>query len=108
MNQQTTAKEIAEKLRNTLREHFDDFEGLYLYGSQAKGTATADSDIDIVVLLNEWNERDYCDFYKVISRFRYENDADLDLQPMTRDELERNPFFYNEVVNKGVFYDVQR
>ena len=102
----STAKEIAEKLRDVLRDNFSDFNGLYLFGSQAKGTATSDSDIDIVVLMKTWNWKETGYFYKVISRFRYENDVDLELLPMTYDELERNPFFYNEVVNKGIFYVV--
>jgi hypothetical protein len=29
----------------------------------------------------------------------------FDLHPMTREELERNPVFHDEVVNKGIFYD---
>lgn len=106
MNTTATAREIAEKLRDILHEKFSDFSGLYLFGSQAKGTAACDSDIDIVVLMKTWSWKETSDFYKVISRFRYENDVDLDLLPMTRGELERNPFFYDEVVNKGIFYVV--
>jgi len=102
-----SAKEIAEKLRNALRENISEFEGLYLFGSQAKGTATEESDIDIVVLMSKWDWRDDDDFYNLISEFTYKYDADLDLHPMTRSDLERNPVFYNEVVNKGVFYAIQ-
>lgn len=101
-----TAKEIVEKLHNTLRDNFEDFEGLYLFGSHAKGIADNDSDIDVVVLMNAWNWKETSNFYRVISDFTYKHNTEIDLHPMTRADLERNPFFYNEVVNKGIFYAV--
>ena len=101
-----TIEEVVEKLRNTLRDNFDNFEGLYLFGSCARGVASHDSDIDIVVLMNTWDWGNTGEFYKVISNFTYKHNTEFDLHPMTRADLERNPFFYNEVVNKGKFYAV--
>ena len=101
-----TIKEIVEKLHHTLRDNFEGFEGLYLFGSHAKGVETNESDIDIVVLMNAWDWGKTDEFYEVISNFTYKHDAEFDLHPMTRADLERNPFFYNEVVNKGIFYAV--
>jgi len=103
-----SATEIAEKLRDVLKENFSDFDGLYLYGSHAKGLATNDSDIDIVVLIESFDLDKRSIYHKITSRFRYENDADLDLHPMSRRELEENPVFYNEVVNKGIFYAAKK
>jgi len=34
----------------------------------------------------------------------YKYDVYLSLLTYTPDELERNPIFYNEVVNKGIYY----
>lgn len=99
--------EIAKKLRDALKEAIADFEGLYVFGSQVRGDATKDSDIDIVVLFGE--ERFYQPdvFYEILSKFMYDyyDVIDLDIHPKTQKQLKNNPFFYNEVVNKGVFYN---
>jgi DNA polymerase sigma len=45
--------EIARKLRDALKEGIDDFEGLYVFGSQVCGDAAEESDMDIVVLFGQ-------------------------------------------------------
>ena len=97
--------EIANKLKTALKNAFDDFEGLYLFGSQVTGNATNNSDIDIVIVLDYSNKQKRWEMYDIISKLRYDYDADLDVHPMTREELERNYVFHDEVVNKGVFYN---
>ena len=98
--------EIAKRLRDDLTESMKDFEGLYVFGSQARGDATEESDLDIVVLLGNdyfrWPEA----YHDVISQVDYDyfGVIDLDIHKMTRESLKRNPIFYNEVVNKGVYY----
>jgi predicted nucleotidyltransferase len=45
---------ILKKCENILRDYYgDQFEGLILYGSMAKGQADNTSDIDLLVLLNK-------------------------------------------------------
>ncbi|MDR1327415.1 MAG: nucleotidyltransferase domain-containing protein, partial [Heliobacteriaceae bacterium] len=97
-------KRIVQELRTALQNAIDDFEGLYLFGSQATGKATKDSDIDIVILFKNKRYWQPLDYHKILSRISYEYDADLDTHPMTRKELERNYYFHKEVVNKGIFY----
>ncbi|MDR1327290.1 MAG: nucleotidyltransferase domain-containing protein [Heliobacteriaceae bacterium] len=98
--------EIAKKLRDALKDAISDFEGLYVFGSQVRGDATEDSDLDIVVLFG--HERFYQPdaFYEILSKMRYDyyDVIDLDIHPKTHKQLENNPIFYNEVVNRGVFY----
>ena len=44
--------QLLEELKQRLRRRFGDrFEGLYLFGSRARGDAEPDSDIDVAVLL---------------------------------------------------------
>ena len=40
---------IIEELKRLIKEQFPDLRGLYLYGSQVKGGAHKDSDIDVMV-----------------------------------------------------------
>ena len=98
--------EIARKLRGALTEQMEDFEGLYVFGSQVRGDATEESDLDIVVLLGQdyysWPD----ELFNIWSRFsiEYYDIIELDIRPKTKKSLAWNPNFYNEVVNKGVFY----
>jgi predicted nucleotidyltransferase len=98
--------EIATKLRDSLKEAISDFEGLYVFGSQVHGDATKDSDVDIVVLFGQERFYQPDEYYRILSKFMYDyyDIIDLDIHPKTQKQLENNPFFYNEVVNKGVWY----
>ncbi len=98
--------EVAKKLRDALKESIPDFEGLYVFGSQVRGDATEDSDVDIVVLFGAERFWQPEAFYDILSKMKYDyyDIIDLDIHPKTKKQLENNPFFYNEVVNKGVFY----
>ena len=95
------------ELRNALKDSLEDFEGLYLYGSQAKGSAKADSDVDVVVILrgSSVDKKKRWIIWDIVSFLDYKYDMVFDLHPMTMKELERNPIFHNEVVNKGIFYE---
>ena len=97
--------EIAIKLRDSLRESISGFEGLYVFGSQVRGDATADSDIDIMVLFDNIKDKDRPEYYRVLSKIMYDYYGnDLDVHRRTREELECNYRYHDEVVNKGVFY----
>jgi predicted nucleotidyltransferase len=98
--------EIARNLRDALKEAVNDFEGLYVFGSQVRGDATKDSDVDIVVLFSQERFSQPDEYYQVLSQMRYDyfDIIDLDIIPKTKKQLESNPIFYNEVVNKGLWY----
>lgn len=92
---------IAQELRDKLRK-YDDFIGLYLYGSYAKGTAKPDSDIDIVGVFKT-NRDDSADVHGESFEVMLEHDVVIDFQPMTPEELNFNFIYFNEV-KKGVYY----
>jgi len=94
------------ELRNALKNSLKNFEGLYFYGSYVKGNAKKDSDVDVVVILNNAGDRNIRGIiWDIVSFLDYKYDMVFDLHPMTREELERNPVLHDEVVNKGIFYD---
>ena len=99
-------KKVINLLNKALKENFADFKGAYLYGSYAKNTSHADSDIDIVALFDVAPNREKMGLIlRIAGRIEAEYDVFLDLHPMTDEELDRNPIYYNEVVNKGIFYN---
>lgn len=95
--------EIAQTVRDKLKK-FEDFQGLYLYGSRVKGGYRPESDIDIVALFSQ--EPDYSKNMDIIGEVldvELENDAIIDFHPMTQEGLKLN-YLYFEEVKKGIFY----
>ena len=95
------AKKIARELRDKLRK-YEDFIGLYLYGSYAKGTATQDSDIDIVGVFKTRREQSR-DVHGESLDVMLKYDVIIDFQPMTLEELNFNWIYFDEV-KKGFYY----
>jgi predicted nucleotidyltransferase len=57
MSQKITNHEVLIKYRDALLARFpDELQRLILFGSQARGDATAESDIDVLVVVN-WEEK---------------------------------------------------
>jgi predicted nucleotidyltransferase len=100
-----TQKVVCE-LRDELKKSLKGFECLYVYGSQVRGDYHKDSDIDVVAILNKpfvWGDRN--PIWTKVSELEYKHDVCIDLQPYTREELELNYIYHDEVVNKGIFYE---
>lgn len=99
------AQQIAEELRDQLKV-YDDFIGLYLYGSYACGTPHEDSDIDILALFE--NDKQYDDDI-ILPAWRLEiaNDVIVDFHTYTPQQLEFNRL-YCENVKRGIYYARQR
>jgi predicted nucleotidyltransferase len=96
--------EIIKELNSLINEKYTDFKGSYLYGSRAKGNTKEDSDIDIIALFDEVNRDKEMEIYGLVCDLDYKYDVFISLMPYTSKDLEMNHIFYNEVVNKGIFY----
>lgn len=97
--------EIIDLLNNKIKSLFSGFTGVYLYGSYANNTNSEDSDIDLVALFNDkLTKEDRFKLWALIGNIEAEYDVVFDLHPMIAEELRRNPIYYNQVVNKGIFY----
>jgi predicted nucleotidyltransferase len=99
-------KKVIKILNNKLRETFPDFKGAYLYGSQAKNTSHKYSDIDMVVLFDtEPNMEKRFKIWDIVCPLEAEYDVFFDINPTTLETLSKNYFYYEEVVNKGIYYN---
>lgn len=98
-------KQIIEKLNNTIKMTYNDFNGIYLYGSCAARKNTKNSDIDIVAIFDKsLNREQRLNLWNLIGKIEVDFGVILDLHPMSETELKQNPIYYNQVVNKGIFY----
>ncbi|MFH0702892.1 MAG: nucleotidyltransferase domain-containing protein [bacterium] len=98
--------EIIKELNRLIKEKYSDFKGSYLYGSRAKGNFKEDSDIDVVVLFDELNRQKDLDICGIVGDIEYKYNVLIDFQVFTLDKLKLNPFYFDEVTKKGVFYAI--
>ena len=97
-------EQILENIRSLKRRLIPN-ERLILFGSQARGDAGSDSDWDLLLLLNDsQNKQDYEDkiFDFVLMGWKY--GTYLSIMPYTEKEWEiRKPsIFYQNVKNEGI------
>lgn len=103
----TNIDELLVKLNKKIKDLFIDFKGVYLYGSYAGHCAKKNSDVDIVAIFgNELTRKERMDLWGIIGKLEAEMDVVLDLHPTTMAELKQNPIYYNQVVNKGIYYGI--
>jgi len=95
---------IVKELSELIKIRFPDYKGLYVYGSQVKGDSHKDSDIDIVALFDTTCWQKTYELSEIICDLIYKYDIYIDVHPYTIQDLEKNPVYHNEVVNKGIFY----
>lgn len=99
--------DIINTLNRKIKSAYKNFNGVYLYGSFANQTNTENSDIDLVALFEKsLNRNERIELWSLLSDLEAEYDVFFDLHPMSENELKRNPVYYNQVVNKGIFYGI--
>lgn len=95
-------KHIAQKLSEKLSK-YDDFQGLYLYGSRINGQPLSSSDLDVVAVFdNMLDHKKKFEIHSYALDVELENDIVLDFHPMTLEELNLNYVYFNEV-KKGLY-----
>lgn len=76
-----TIKQIALKYRSLLIKHNIQPDIIILFGSQAKGTAHKDSDIDLAIVSRDFTKESRKDSIK-LNKLAYEIDAPLEIIPI--------------------------
>ena len=99
-------EKIIKDLNKAISQKFDFFSGSYLYGSRAKGGFKKDSDIDVInIFERELTREESLELAGIIGDIDYKYDVFIDYHDYTLNQLKRNPVFYEEVVDKGFYYE---
>lgn len=101
---QKQVEDAINLLSKALREHFDDFHGLYLHGVFVDGKNHRDEDIELVAIFDVENKYKREMIWPIVGKIETDLDVFIDLHPITMEELEKDEDFYDEVVNHGIFY----
>lgn len=97
--------QVIEKVNDTIKTTYKNFNGIYLYGSCANRKNNENSDIDIVAIFDKsLNREQRLNLWSLLGKIEADYGVVLDLHPMSEAELKQNPIYYNQVVNKGIFY----
>ena len=92
--------ESIQKYIKKISEHYK-IEAIILFGSYAKGTENEDSDIDIAVISDDFE--DIYDCMAVLMGMTWDIDARIEPHPITTEDFEKvsNPFV-KEIVDTGI------
>jgi predicted nucleotidyltransferase len=93
-------------------QKFDDFKGLYLFGSRTNDTFTDESDYDIVLIFDRLNHEKDLRISNIITKIEYEKDIFIDYKLFTTtgsksiDYIRKNinPIFIKEAIDNGLYY----
>lgn len=97
-------EETIDLLNKALSEKFDDFHGIYLYGTFANGSNRSDDDIELVAIFDVEDKHKRELIWPIVGKVETDLDVYVDLHPITMEELKKDEDFYDEVVNKGMFF----
>jgi predicted nucleotidyltransferase len=89
-NEQEAVEVLIIRLRRLLSTNFI---SLRLFGSKARGEATADSDIDLLLTVKELDLRRKQAIYEIVLDVDLECDAKISLKVFTAEELQRSQAF---------------
>jgi predicted nucleotidyltransferase len=78
---------------NLLRKKYTDFEGVYVFGSYARGNATRDSDIDLALIFRELDDSKRFDIQVQLMLLASQIDTRIEPHPISLDAFySGNPF----------------
>ena len=100
MAQKFDFKKIAEQIVKLLDEKGIAVESLLLYGSQASGRATDDSDIDLVILSKDLAKFEPFERLEFLSRIAWKFDLPIEMIGYTPEEVrgkEGKSIFWDEI-----------
>lgn len=95
-------REIIDTCRNYIRSVAEEYNlaKAYMFGSYAKGTNTADSDIDIALVLK--NSGNPLDIQWELMKLRRSFDLRIEPHPINEQDFNSNNPFVHEILKTGI------
>ena len=97
--------EVIKRLSNGFRKKFDDYKGLYLFGTYLDGKDHEDEDIEIVALFDIEDKSKREQIWPLIGKIETELEVCIDLYPYTPEDFKKDGDLNDEVMEEGIFYN---
>lgn len=101
----TKVHEVIKLLSAAFRKKFDDYKGLYLFGTFLDGKEHDDEDIEIVALFENQDKSKREEIWPIVGKIETELGVCIDLYPYTDEEFKQDEDIYEEVIVEGIFYN---
>ncbi len=106
MTQEKYKKAVDKFVKTTLEKHRNKIEGIILFGSVAREEAREDSDIDIILIVNDDSFKMQKLISEVVVKILFETEIYVSAKVISSEEYkllkEINSSFYRDVVREGV------
>ncbi len=97
---------IIDRFKNILEQKDFKIKKIILFGSYAKGNYNDNSDIDLIIISDDFGPMDYWQRIDFISEAIYEVFVPIEALPFTTSEWEKNDSFFNDYAKDGdVLYE---
>jgi predicted nucleotidyltransferase len=90
------------KYLELVKERFPDMERVYLFGSYAKGTSTADSDIDLALFFKNFDDSKRFDIQVQLMMLAVQIDSRIEPHPLSYDDFHSGNPFIVEIKKSGI------
>jgi len=101
---QNEVEAVIKLLIKEFSEKFNDFHGLYLFGIFADGNRHPDEDIEIAAMFDVENKSKREEIWPIVGKVEAEFSVYIDLHPITKEVLEKDDDYFDDVVNHGIFF----
>lgn len=97
--------EVIKRLSIAFKRTFEDYKGLYLFGSFLDGKEHEDEDIEIVALFENEDKSKREQIWPIVGKIETALDVGIDLYPYTQEQFEKDEEIYREVMEDGLFFN---
>jgi predicted nucleotidyltransferase len=102
---------VVNRINAELSRKFNDYSGVYFFGSRLNGTHTDSSDYDVAIVFGSLDHEKKLDIAGVIARIEYEESCNVDYKLLTQsgnrsiDFIRKNvnPVFIQHAIDKGYY-----
>jgi predicted nucleotidyltransferase len=105
---QSLIPKIIKEISDNLKNKYSDFRGMYLFGSRAKGTYNADSDLDLLLIFDkeiDWRFKQ--EIYDFIYDYDLKYDTIIDTKIYSHSDIINPITPFRDIIKKeGIFYGI--
>lgn len=101
----TQVNDVIKRLSIAFKRTFEDYKGLYLFGSFLDGKDHEGEDIEIVALFEIEDKSKREQIWPIVGKIETQLGVCIDLYPYTEEQFKNDEELYEEVMEEGLFFN---